>query len=467
MKVRWRLGLVLLFLLMSFHFLPAQDLSGRFGLGFFGSAVKMVGGDVDRSTIDQWAGLRLKYGYTPTLAFDANIGYGWIYARDPEGSQFESTGGFKTLLFPLNANLIIHTLPYSKQRPFISLGFGITQWEIRKTSGDNSLCYQGESVDGSHLNATVLAGFGFEFFVNENITAEIVFKYHRLLKGNEDTIGLGDDANNGIVEVRIAAAYFWGGFKDMDQDGIEDKFDFDKYHAEDFDGFKDFDGVPDYDNDEDGIADSNDKAPNEPEDIDGYLDEDGIPDPDNDGDGILDVNDKCPNTKEDFDQFEDNDGCPEFDNDNDSIPDSIDQCPNWPEDFNDYMDHDGCPDEKPAPPPYEKGEKIILKGIKFGSNSADLTTNSYTVLEEIVDQLLKFPEVAIEIRGYTDSLGDWNFNLLLSEKRAYAVKQYLISRGIAQERIRATGFGEQDPIAPNTTEAGRAANRRIEFERIE
>lgn len=457
---------IVVMIVFNFSSAYSQDLTKRFGLSGFGAAVKMIGGQTDRSTIDQWAGIRIKYGYTPTLAFDVNLGYGWVYARDPQGSQFEGIGGYKTLLFPFNANLIIHLFPYIKQRPFISFGVGVTQWDIREIPDNATTFSIGESVNGSQLNMTVLSGFGFEFFLSDNITADLCFKYHRLLKGNEDTIGFGDDANDGIIELRLAFAYFFSGFKDSDGDGIEDKYDLAKYDPEDFDNFQDQDGIPDPDNDLDGIPDILDKASNDAEDFDGFEDEDGVPDPDNDNDGIIDAADSCLNVPEDHDGFEDNNGCPEYDNDNDTIPDSIDQCPNWPEDFNDYMDHDGCPDEKPEPPPYQKGETVLLKGINFASNSAELTTQSYAVLEEQIKILQNYPELEIEIRGYTDSIGDWYYNQLLSEQRAHAVKRYLISRGIDSSRIRAVGYGERNPIAPNTSKAGRAANRRIEFVRI-
>ena len=78
----------------------------------------------------------------------------------------------------------------------------------------------------------------------------------------------------------------------------------------------------------------------------------------------------------------------------------------------------------------------------------------------------KYPDIEIEIRGYTDSIGDWNYNQQLSERRAQAVKQYLVSREIAHYRIKASGYGERDPIDSNNTKIGRAANRRIEFIRI-
>lgn len=101
------------------------------------------------------------------------------------------------------------------------------------------------------------------------------------------------------------------------------------------------------DNDEDAIADDEDKCPDIAEDFDGFNDEDGCPDYDNDEDGMYDTKDKCPNEAEDFDGYMDRDGCPDLDNDGDGVPDAIDKCPNRAETFNLYKDEDGCPDEKP------------------------------------------------------------------------------------------------------------------------
>lgn len=101
------------------------------------------------------------------------------------------------------------------------------------------------------------------------------------------------------------------------------------------------------DSDEDAIADDEDRCPDIAEDFDGFEDEDGCPDYDNDQDGMYDTKDKCPDKAEDFDGFMDRDGCPDLDNDEDDIPDTVDKCPNQKETFNLYKDEDGCPDEKP------------------------------------------------------------------------------------------------------------------------
>jgi len=249
---------------------------------------------------------------------------------------------------------------------------------------------------------------------------------------------------------------------DNDGDGIPDTQDKCPDLAEDFDGFQDKDGCPDLDNDQDGIPDVKDKCPNQPEDFDGDRDTDGCPDlvKDSDNDGIPDDVDRCPLQAEDIDGFQDDDGCPDLDNDLDGIPDEVDNCPNAPETFNGYKDDDGCPDEKPIK------ERFVLQGVNFESGSAALTPDSYSVLDKVVLSLQAYPEVRVEIRGHTDSQGPASFNMKLSQKRAESVRQYLINSGIDPARLVASGVGEDEPVASNSTPEGRAQNRRIEFRRL-
>jgi OOP family OmpA-OmpF porin len=218
--------------------------------------------------------------------------------------------------------------------------------------------------------------------------------------------------------------------------------------------------VVDKDTDGDGILDKNDKCPNEAEDKDGFEDSDGCPDLDNDRDGILDMDDRCRNEPEDKDEFEDEDGCPDVDNDKDGIPDDKDKCPNAPETVNGYQDEDGCPDEVPAPV-----KKFIgpVQGINFVTNKATILRSSFAVLDRAVKVMTDFPEVRFEISGHTDNRGTAEHNQDLSLRRAQAVKDYLVRKGIAADRLTVAGFGFDRPIADNKTALGRAKNRRTEF----
>lgn len=111
------------------------------------------------------------------------------------------------------------------------------------------------------------------------------------------------------------------------------------------------------------------------------------------------------------------------------------------------------------------GEYININlpnGVTFATDSADIVSDFYAPLNEISKVLLQYSETKIVINGFTDSTGDYNYNQKLSEKRANSVRQYFISQGVASNRIVATGYGEDLPIASNSTAAGRQANRRVE-----
>ena len=89
---------------------------------------------------------------------------------------------------------------------------------------------------------------------------------------------------------------------------------------------------------------------------------------------------------------------------------------------------------------------------------------SYPMLNEIVSIINEYPDYNLRLGGHTDAVGSAASNLVLSQGRVDAVKAYLVSKGVAQERLEATGYGETTPIASNKTAAGRAKNRRVELE---
>ncbi|MCL2283496.1 MAG: OmpA family protein [Fibromonadales bacterium] len=124
--------------------------------------------------------------------------------------------------------------------------------------------------------------------------------------------------------------------------------------------------------------------------------------------------------------------------------------------------------EVAAPPPAPVIEaQVNLKGVTFGSGNATLTPNAKKVLDGVAEQLLAYPKVKIEIHGYTDNQGKPQTNLELSERRAKAVVGYLATQGVSMGRMKAVGFGQDNPIADNKTPAGREQNRRIEMIRAD
>ncbi len=102
-------------------------------------------------------------------------------------------------------------------------------------------------------------------------------------------------------------------------------------------------------------------------------------------------------------------------------------------------------------------------GVTFASDSAHISSGFYSALNEIAQSLNNYPETVIQVNGYTDSTGGNAHNQELSQRRANAVAQYFISRGVSRNRIVANGFGSSYPIASNSTAAGRLQNRRVEI----
>lgn len=110
----------------------------------------------------------------------------------------------------------------------------------------------------------------------------------------------------------------------------------------------------------------------------------------------------------------------------------------------------------------ESGVVVTLGDVLFASGQAQLVEGGRSSLEEVVDLLQTEPDKKIRVEGHTDSSGEANTNLLLSEQRANEVRDALISMGVSADRISATGMGQDFPIASNEDEAGRARNRRVD-----
>ncbi|MCB9679196.1 MAG: OmpA family protein [Alphaproteobacteria bacterium] len=259
---------------------------------------------------------------------------------------------------------------------------------------------------------------------------------------------------------------------DNDGDGIFDVSDRCPFDPEDFDGFQDLDGCPEPDNDGDGFLDPADACPNAAETINGFEDTDGCPDEmphvDTDGDGIQDKDDRCPFDPEDYDGFQDEDGCPDPDNDLDGIFDVQDACPFDPETKNGYKDEDGCPDEAPSRVIVKKSKIEILEKVFFEFDKAIIQSVSYSLLDEVATVIIEHPNLTlIRVEGHTDADGSETYNEHLSQRRAEAVVDYLIGRGVEGARLDPVGFGESRPIDTNKTQEGKANNRRVEFVIVE
>jgi outer membrane protein OmpA-like peptidoglycan-associated protein len=274
---------------------------------------------------------------------------------------------------------------------------------------------------------------------------------------------------------------------DTDGDGLADDQDECPTKPETRNDFEDTDGCPDEaDSDGDGLVDSKDACPREPEDMDTFEDENGCPEPDNDSDGLADVKDHCPEEPEDVDAFEDENGCPDPDNDADTVLDSHDECPDeagptanhgCPDpdrDGDTVVDRlDNCPDEAgdPANRGCKRKQLVAITGDKielvdrvyFRTNRDIIQPRSFALLDNVAAVLQSHLTVRVRIEGHTDDRGDDGYNKELSQRRADQVMRYLVRKGVDASRLEAVGYGEEKPLQSNDAEAGRAANRRVDF----
>ncbi|MDR0801076.1 DUF5723 family protein [Fluviicola sp.] len=259
--------------------------------------------------------------------------------------------------------------------------------------------------------------------------------------------GCPDTDEDGIIDPQDSCPTVKGlpafnGCPDTDGDGLQDSED----ACPDIAGPIANQGCPDTDND--GIFDFLDNCP----DVYGPKENNGCPWPDTDGDGLIDKDDECPYLAGPLK----NKGCPYQDTDGDGILDKDDKCPT----VKGVIENNGCPK-------IEEAEKEILKtafeDLEFNTGNAIIKESSYPSLNELAELLIKKKDWKLQISGHTDNVGDAQKNLVLSKKRAEAVKQYLESKGVEGKRLSTLFFGETQPIATNETAEGRQKNRRVEM----
>lgn len=376
----------------------------------------------------------------------------------------------------------------------IPLGLGFN-FRLDKNSWFN---VQGEyRISDQDLRSNVMAGIGYVYRFSSIDTDKdgIVNRDDRCPTepGPASTNGCPDTDMDGITDAddrcpTLAGSANLAGCPDTDMDGVPDIDD----KCPDVAGPANAMGCPDTDGD--GVTDAEDKCPTDAgtAELMGCPDSDGdgVPDneddcpadagsaalrgcPDTDGDGVSDNLDACPETAGTAA------GCP--DSDKDGFADREDDCPDKPGNFNGCPDSDGdgvadnkdrCPTQAgPAASggcPEIKQEvkerlEYAARAVQFETGSAKLRESSYVILSEVAGIMRQYPDYDLTIGGHTDDVGSDVNNLKLSQERAQACRDFIIATGISESRISSAGFGESRPVGDNTTAAGRALNRRVEF----
>ena len=225
-------------------------------------------------------------------------------------------------------------------------------------------------------------------------------------------------------------------------------------------------GCPAKDSDGDGVLDYEDLCVDTAAGPHPDPNKKGCPAMDSDGDGVFDYEDKCPTVPAGVQPETDPAklGCPKSDRDHDTVPDDVDACPDKPGAPSPDPKKNGCPGLVQV----KNGVIVIFQAVFFATNKDKILPKSYPVLNAVADALKAEPEIKkVMVEGHTDNRGSSSHNMELSNRRAHSVLEYLVTRGVAADRLDSQGFGDTKPVADNATSKGRAANRRVEFHIID
>ena len=481
--MRARMTLVLL-AIAAVPTLPlAAQRAHQFEIGPFGSFTRY-----DKAfNLDNQIGFGGRFGYFfgPVVGLEVGVGY---------QSPSAATGSATATLTDFSSSLVLN---FGSERNIFYILGGYSHLDFEKAAPYR---FSDHAVHGA---------IGDRIFLGDQVALRL--EARGIYAPTTGFVGGGEWAGHIVGSVGLSI-FTSGGFRDLDKDGVADRRDTcpgtptgavvdaqgcptdsdrDKvYNGLDacpntVDGAQvDARGCP-TDSDADGVFDGIDQCAGTP--TGARVDVRGCP-TDADGDAVADGIDQCPNTP--AGATVDAAGCP-TDNDKDGVFDGIDKCPGTPAGMevdssgcqrSKDTDGDGVDDSKDKCPGTAAGTRVdaagcpilfteartpvILRGVTFEVGKSALKPESYTVLDIVAASLVANPDIRIEIAGHTDNTGSAATNTRLSQSRADAVRAYLASKGVVPGRMVAKGYGPSVPVAPNTTAAGRAQNRRVELRQL-
>ncbi len=487
---------ILIFLFFSEIIFSQQD--GRKYNAFSGSMVFTVDGGATIGQTD-YSGIKVDYLGRTSLEY-----FFPAYSRSTFGLRAFGGGGyiagkdaalvpdvFRTKMTFLGGGVVYSLSLSNSVFPYIFAGASYLWFDPYGPNGikmPNNLknVYKKNEVDYN-------SELGFRFLVTNNLSLNVSGGIQLSPNDYLDDVALGTN-NDLFYYASVGISFSFFSDFDSDGDGVPDSKDQCpntppgiKVDANGCPLDSDNDGVPDYldkcpntpkgvavdkdgcplDSDGDGVPDYRDVCPNTPKGV--KVDELGCP-LDSDGDGVPDYKDKCPNTPPGV-QVDEN-GCP-LDSDHDGVPDYLDKCPNTAPGIK--VDSVGCPVETKQETakeiikePEEKiSDKVILSaGTTFAFGKSELLASAKRQLDKVAEFMKNNPESKWRITGYTDNIGSDQINKFVSLQRAESVLNYFISKDLSRKRFQVIGLGKANPIENNSTEEGRAKNRRVEIIRI-
>ncbi len=395
---------------------------------------------------------------------------------------------YMTDLIPLEYRFVLSPFAADRWNPFIYAGAGGLYYDVKqlpqkptatKLSGWTAFVPAGIGVQFKILDGLVFeASGGYNYIFSKNVNGILETKNDAYLSGLIGLTIYGESPNadpdgDGLTNAEEKQLGTNPKVADTDGDGLNDGDEVHKYKTNplkadsDGDGLNDGEEVLKYktdpnkaDTDGDGLKDGDEVLIYKTDPLKADTDGDGL----NDGEEVLKYKTDPLKADTDGDGLNDGEEVLKYktdplkaDTDGGSVNDGVEVARGT----NPLDPSDDVPKKEELK--VEAGKAIVLEGVVFETGKSVVTPSSETILEQAYNTLAQNPEIAIEIRGYTDNVGKPKSNVKLSQSRADAVRTWLVAKGIEAERVTAKGYGPENPVAPNTTPEGKAKNRRIEF----
>ncbi|MBA6314014.1 OmpA family protein [Cellulophaga baltica] len=435
--------LVVALLFVGFNSIQAQDENNPWQVGFGVNAIDVYPTSDVSSFGNEYFNATDHWNILPSISYvsvSRYVGDGFSVGARGSLNRIDKLGDVSVddlSHYALDGTIKYNILKNTVVDPFVEIGGGYT-WidEIGAGTANGGIGVNIWFTENIGLTLQTQYKHSFEDYLAPHMQhlAGLSIKF-----GGTDTDGDGVyDKDDACPEVAGLEAF--NGCPDADGDGIEDSKDACPNEA----GSKEMNGCPDADGD--GVADKDDACPNEA----GTATLKGCPDAD--GDGVADKDDECPAEAGPAS----NKGCPFLDKDGDGVLDKDDMCP----DVAGTVANKGCPEVTEE---VQKQLNDYARTILFDTGKSSIKAESTSVMVDIITILKEYPNAKFTVEGHTDSVGSAKLNQSLSESRALSVKEFLVEKGIEEFRLSAIGYGEEKPIASNSTRAGRTQNRRVEI----